>query len=77
MHEYIYINKYTYICIIILISYSVTAMAEIVKEGKARHIGLSEASADNIRKAQTVAPIYCIEQVYMYIYMNIHIYMYL
>jgi aryl-alcohol dehydrogenase-like predicted oxidoreductase len=51
----------------ISIEESVTAMADIVKEGKARHIGLSEASADNIRKAQMITPIYCIEQVYSYI----------
>lgn len=38
-------------------------MAALVKEGKARHIGLSEASASTIRRAQAVAPIYCIEQV--------------
>jgi aryl-alcohol dehydrogenase-like predicted oxidoreductase len=41
---------------------SVQAMAEIVKEGKARHIGLSEASAQTIRKAHAVYPIYAIEQ---------------
>jgi aryl-alcohol dehydrogenase-like predicted oxidoreductase len=38
-------------------------MSEIVKEGKAKYIGLSEASADSIRKAQMIFPIYCIEQV--------------
>jgi hypothetical protein len=38
-------------------------------------IGLSEASADNIRKAQMIFPIYCIEQVYtdVFIYFNMHI----
>lgn len=46
-----------------LLLLSVTAMADIVKEGKAKHIGLSEASADSIRKANATAPIYCIEQV--------------
>lgn len=30
--------------------------------GKARHIGLSEASARTIRRAHAVHPIYCIEQ---------------
>lgn len=41
---------------------TVAAMAEAVKLGKAKHIGLSEASAANIRKAHAVHPIYCIEQ---------------
>jgi aryl-alcohol dehydrogenase-like predicted oxidoreductase len=37
-------------------------MADIVKEGKANHIALSEASPASIRRANAVAPIYCIEQ---------------
>jgi aryl-alcohol dehydrogenase-like predicted oxidoreductase len=41
---------------------SVAAMKEIVDTGKARYIGLSEASAANIKRACAVAPIYCIEQ---------------
>jgi len=41
---------------------TVAAMALMVEEGKARHIGLSEASAPIIRRAYAVAPIYCIEQ---------------
>jgi aryl-alcohol dehydrogenase-like predicted oxidoreductase len=41
---------------------SIQAMAELVKEGKARHIGLSEASAKTIRKAHAVHPIYALEQ---------------
>lgn len=41
---------------------SVAAMAEIVKDGKARHIGLSEASAETIRRAHAVHPISYIEQ---------------
>src|SRR5256885_4928207 len=36
---------------------SVRAMAELVKEGKVRHLGLSEASADTIRRAHAVHPI--------------------
>ena len=36
---------------------SVGAMAELVKEGKVRHLGLSEASADTIRRAHAVHPI--------------------
>ena len=41
---------------------SVRALKAAVDQGKAHHIGLSEASAATIRKAQAVAPIYCIEQ---------------
>jgi aryl-alcohol dehydrogenase-like predicted oxidoreductase len=41
---------------------SVAAMKKIVGTGKARYIGLSEASAANIKRACAVAPIYCIEQ---------------
>lgn len=37
-------------------------MKAIVDSGKARHIGLSEASANTIRRAHAVTPIYCIEQ---------------
>ena len=36
---------------------TVGAMAELVAEGKIRHIGLSEASAETLRRAQAVAPI--------------------
>ena len=39
-------------------------MVAIVNEGKAKHIGLSEASAEIIRRACAVAPLYCIEQEY-------------
>eukprot|EP01133_Synstelium_polycarpum_P018578 gene18578-22230_t len=35
----------------------VGAMAELVKEGKVRYLGLSEASAESIRKAHAVHPI--------------------
>lgn len=41
---------------------SVSAMAELVAEGKARHIGLSEAAASVIRRAHNVHPLYCVEQ---------------
>jgi len=37
-------------------------MQAVVQSGKARHIGLSEASASTIRRAHAVVPIYCIEQ---------------
>ena len=36
---------------------TVGAMAELVKEGKVRYIGLSEASADTLRRAAKVHPI--------------------
>jgi aryl-alcohol dehydrogenase-like predicted oxidoreductase len=36
---------------------TVGAMAELVTAGKVRHLGLSEASADTIRRAHTVHPI--------------------
>ncbi len=36
---------------------SVGAMAELVKEGKVRHLGLSEASAETLRAAHAVHPI--------------------
>jgi aryl-alcohol dehydrogenase-like predicted oxidoreductase len=36
---------------------TVGAMAELVAAGKVRYLGLSEASAENIRKAQAVHPI--------------------
>jgi len=40
----------------------VATLADLVKEGKIREIGVSEASAENIRKAHSVHPLYCIEQ---------------
>jgi aryl-alcohol dehydrogenase-like predicted oxidoreductase len=35
-----------------------------VDEGKAKAIGLSEASAASLRRAHATAPIFCIEQEY-------------
>jgi len=40
---------------------SVKALAELVKEGKIRGVGLSEASANTIRKAHAVYPISAVE----------------
>ena len=40
---------------------TVGAMAELVSAGKVRHLGLSEASADNIRRAAAVHPIAALE----------------
>ena len=40
---------------------SIATMAELVAEGKVRHIGLSEVSVDEIKKAQTIHPIASIQ----------------
>jgi aryl-alcohol dehydrogenase-like predicted oxidoreductase len=42
----------------------VGAMAELVKEGKVRYLGLSEASAASIRKAHAVHPIAALQSEY-------------
>ena len=42
----------------------VGAMADLVKEGKVRYLGLSEASATSIRKAHTVHPIAALQSEY-------------
>ncbi len=43
---------------------TVGAMAELVKEGKVRYLGLSEASPENIRKANRVHPITALQTEY-------------
>ena len=43
---------------------TVAALAELVKEGKIRHIGLSEASADTLRRAVKVHPIAALQTEY-------------
>ncbi|MFE1312734.1 aldo/keto reductase [Streptomyces sp. NPDC058755] len=43
---------------------TVGALAELVAEGKVRHIGLSEASADTIRRAHAVHPITAVQTEY-------------
>lgn len=43
---------------------TVGAMAKLVKEGKVRHLGLSEASATSIRKAYSVHPIAALQSEY-------------
>jgi aryl-alcohol dehydrogenase-like predicted oxidoreductase len=43
---------------------TVGAMAELVTEGKIRHIGLSEAAADTIRRANAVHPITAVQTEY-------------
>ena len=53
---------------------TVTAMKTMVEEGKARHIGLSEANGDVLRRAHAVYPIYCIEQEWLIIKIYYEIY---
>ncbi len=43
---------------------TVAAMGELVKEGKVRYIGLSEVSADTIRKAHAVHPLSAVQTEY-------------
>jgi len=43
---------------------TVGALAELVKEGKVRHIGLSEASANTLRRAVNVHPIAALQTEY-------------
>jgi aryl-alcohol dehydrogenase-like predicted oxidoreductase len=43
---------------------TVGAMAELVEQGKVRHIGLSEASAQTIRRAHAVHPITAVQTEY-------------
>lgn len=43
---------------------TVEAMAELVREGKVRAIGLSEASADTIRRASAIHPIAAVQSEY-------------
>lgn len=43
---------------------TVGAMAELVREGKVRFLGLSEASAENIRRAHAIHPITALQSEY-------------
>jgi aryl-alcohol dehydrogenase-like predicted oxidoreductase len=43
---------------------TVGAMAELVRGGKVRHLGLSEASADTVRRAHAVHPITALQSEY-------------
>ncbi len=43
---------------------TVGAMAELVKEGKVRYLGLSEAGPDTVRRAQSVHPIAALQTEY-------------
>lgn len=50
---------------------TVGAMAELVKEGKVRYLGLSEASADSVKKAFTVHPIAALQSEYSLLTRNV------
>ena len=43
---------------------TVGAMADLIKEGKIKHIGLSEAGPDTLRRAAAVAPISALQSEY-------------
>lgn len=43
---------------------TIGAMADLVKQGKVRYLGLSEASAETIRKANTIHPIAAVQHEY-------------
>jgi len=45
---------------------TVKAMAELVKEGKVRYLGLSECSADTLRRAHAVHPITALQTEYSF-----------
>ncbi len=49
----------------------VNAMSELVKEGKVRYLGLSEASAASIRKAHAIHPITALQSEYSLLSRNI------
>ncbi|KAI0266190.1 Aldo/keto reductase [Gloeopeniophorella convolvens] len=46
------------------IEHTVAAMAELVKEGKVKYLGLSEVSAETLRRAHAVHPIAAVEVEY-------------
>lgn len=50
---------------------TVGAMAELVKEGKVRYLGLSEASITNIKKANAVHPISALQSEYSLLTRNV------
>jgi len=49
---------------------TVRAMAELVKEGKVRYIGLSECSAETLRRAHAVHPISAVQSEYSLFWLN-------
>jgi aryl-alcohol dehydrogenase-like predicted oxidoreductase len=50
---------------------TVGAMAELVKEGKVRYLGLSECTADELRRANTVHPIAALQSEYSLLSRNV------
>lgn len=48
----------------VLIEETVSAMAELVREGKVRFLGLSEAGPENIRRAHAIHPIAALQSEY-------------
>jgi len=48
----------------VLVEEMVGAMADLVKEGKIRYLGLSEASANSLRKANAVHPVSALQSEY-------------
>jgi aryl-alcohol dehydrogenase-like predicted oxidoreductase len=48
----------------VLVEETVGAMAELVKEGKVRYLGLSECTPEDLRKANAVYPITAVESEY-------------
>ena len=46
------------------IAEQVTVLAELQQQGLIRHIGLSNVSAKQLKEAQTIAPIVCIQNLY-------------
>ena len=55
--DYIDIYRPARVSPLVPIEDTIGAIADLVKEGYVRHIGLSEAGADNIRRARAVHPI--------------------
>ena len=47
---------------------TVGAMAKLIDQGKVRHIGLSEAAPDTIRRAHATHPIACVQSEYSLLY---------
>ncbi|KAI9801268.1 MAG: hypothetical protein M1833_002838 [Piccolia ochrophora] len=43
---------------------TVKAMAQLKKEGKIRHLGLSEVSSETLRRAHVISPISCVQMEY-------------
>ena len=62
--DYVDLYQYHRVDAAVPIEDTVGAMAELVKSGKVRHIGLSEVSAATLRKAHAVHPIASVQSEY-------------